>query len=83
MIFNFQFVCVLFLFSFDLALASSGFYFHLIYEIARYDLVDGLSEAFIFLLHVTYFTVFMLVFAITLYNLILRFLSNFRYLWAA
>ena len=51
--------------------------------IASYELVHGLPEALIVLLHVFRFTVFILVFAITLYNLILRFLSNFRPLWAA
>ena len=79
----FQFVCVLFFFTSYLALAISGFYVHLMYEVANYELVDGLPEALILLLHVFRFTVFILVFAITLYNLILRFLSNFRPLWAA
>ena len=75
--------CFCFFFSSYLVLKSSGFYVALLYEVAKYELVDGLPEAFIFLLHVTRFTVFILVFAITLYNLILRFLSNFRPLWAA
>ena len=83
MIFNFQFVCALFFFSSQLALASSGFYVHLMYEVAKHELVDGLVEAFIFLLHVTRFTCFILVFATSLYNLILRFLSHFRPLWEA